>query len=199
MSGYKTFGALSTLTSADVQDYWMKQTVMVFASESARDTALSADKREGMIAYLQDTNWTTYYNGAAWLIIGGRLGVTATGSTQSVANNTLQTASFDSATNVNGTFLTPTGSTFTVPTGRSGQYTVAAKANLTTATTGVLELQIAGDAYDFGFNTCSAPAATVGGIEIAAASTIVLALKQGVGSAQNCNFKLSLWYQGPNT
>lgn len=43
---------------------------MVFADAAARDTALSAVKSEGMLAYLLDVNCLTVYSGSAWSTIG---------------------------------------------------------------------------------------------------------------------------------
>jgi hypothetical protein len=86
-SGLYRFVAGARPVASDWNDYIAKQEMMVYASEAARDSDLATDKREGMFAYLSDKNWTTYYNGANWLLIAGRLGVVATGSTQSIPNN----------------------------------------------------------------------------------------------------------------
>ena len=66
-SGYKDFEAGNVLAAADVDGYLMRQTVMTFASSAARDTALSAVLDEGMVAYLEDSDLITFYNGSAWL------------------------------------------------------------------------------------------------------------------------------------
>lgn len=63
---YKSFTAGEILTAADVNAYLMKQTVMVFASATARNSALTSPT-EGMIAYLSDTNALTVYDGASWV------------------------------------------------------------------------------------------------------------------------------------
>ena len=66
-AGYKDFTAGDVLTAAQVDTYLMEQSTMVFATASARDTALSAVKAEGMMAYLADApNRLTYYDGSAW-------------------------------------------------------------------------------------------------------------------------------------
>ena len=65
-NGWFDFVNGQTLPASRVQDYLMNQTVMVFASATARNTALTAPT-EGMFAYLADTNGLTYYDGAAWL------------------------------------------------------------------------------------------------------------------------------------
>lgn len=78
--GYKTFNIGDTLTAAQVQGYLQDQTVMRFASATARNTAIGAAVAEGMLCYLDDTNAIQYYDGAAWqtLSTGGDItGVTA--------------------------------------------------------------------------------------------------------------------------
>ena len=69
-AGYKDFVAGTTLAAADLEDYCELQSVMRFASAAARDTALSAVKTEGMMAYLVDVNTLTVYTGTAWSTVG---------------------------------------------------------------------------------------------------------------------------------
>jgi len=69
-AGFKTFAAGEVLTAGDVNTYLMQQTVMVFASESARTTAI-ASPSEGMFTYLSDTDAFQYYTGSAWVAAGG--------------------------------------------------------------------------------------------------------------------------------
>jgi hypothetical protein len=73
-SGYKDFEAGNVLAAADVDGYLMRQTVMTFASSAARDTALAAVLDEGMVAYLEDTDLITVYDGAAWQIFANAAG-----------------------------------------------------------------------------------------------------------------------------
>jgi hypothetical protein len=68
-SGFKDFAAGDILTAADVDGYLMRQTAMTFADASARDSALSGVLDEGMIAYLEDVNRFTFYDGSNWLDI----------------------------------------------------------------------------------------------------------------------------------
>jgi len=68
-SGFKDWTAGDVLTAADVDGYLMRQTVMTFADASARDTALSGVLDEGMVAYLEDVNALTVYNGSAWVAV----------------------------------------------------------------------------------------------------------------------------------
>jgi hypothetical protein len=65
---FKDFATLEVLTAADVDAYLMRQGVMTFASAAARDAALVGGiVVEGMVAYLEDTNAVTVYDGAAWV------------------------------------------------------------------------------------------------------------------------------------
>ena len=81
-AGYKLFANGNTLSASDVNTYLQQQTVMVFASTTARDTALSGVLAEGMHCYVIGTG-DYYYNGSAWV-----LGVTAS-STSTLTNKTL--------------------------------------------------------------------------------------------------------------
>ncbi len=65
-SGFKTFASAEVLTAANVNDYLMEQAVMTFATATARDAALTTAKVEGMVAYLEDTDRLTVYDGAEW-------------------------------------------------------------------------------------------------------------------------------------
>ena len=62
--GFKTFNTGDVLSATDVNGYLM-QGVLVFASATARDAAITSPQ-EGQFAYLKDTNTTTYYTGSAW-------------------------------------------------------------------------------------------------------------------------------------
>jgi hypothetical protein len=55
MGGRKTFVTNTVLTAADVQDYLMDQSVMVFSDSTTRGSAIPTPT-EGMVAYLQDSN-----------------------------------------------------------------------------------------------------------------------------------------------
>jgi hypothetical protein len=66
--GYKPFTAASVLTSADVNNYLMTQSVMYFATTAARDTAITSPV-DGMVAYVgsNDSSEGLYtYNGTSW-------------------------------------------------------------------------------------------------------------------------------------
>jgi len=64
-AGFKNFVNLTTLPASDVNNYLMEQSLMVFASAAARNSALTAPA-EGMHAYLSDVNQVTVYDGTSW-------------------------------------------------------------------------------------------------------------------------------------
>jgi hypothetical protein len=65
-AGFKTWVDGDILTAADVNTYLMEQAVMVFATATARSTALPTPS-EGMVSYLADSNVVEVYTGAAWV------------------------------------------------------------------------------------------------------------------------------------
>lgn len=71
------FSAGQVLTADQVDNFLMRQTVMVFDDATARDTALSAVLSEGMIVYLKDTDAIFKYNGSAWENISNPGDITA--------------------------------------------------------------------------------------------------------------------------
>ena len=80
--GYKLWSTGEVVTAANLQQYVQNQTVMVFATTGARDTALSGVLVEGMQCYITGTGGF-YYNGSAWVA-----NVTAS-STTTFTNKTL--------------------------------------------------------------------------------------------------------------
>jgi len=68
--GFKDFTAGDVLTANDVDNFLMRQTVMVFDDAAARDTALSGVLTEGMVVYLKDINRLQKYDGAAFGPVG---------------------------------------------------------------------------------------------------------------------------------
>jgi hypothetical protein len=67
--GFKTFATGDVLTAADTNGYLM-QGVWVFASAAARTSAVTSPQ-EGNMSFLKDTNSVEYYDGAAWVAVGG--------------------------------------------------------------------------------------------------------------------------------
>lgn len=68
MSGRKTFTAGEVLQAADVNDFLMDQSVMVFAGTAARGSAIPSPS-EGMVTYLQDSDEVEVYT-TSWGSIG---------------------------------------------------------------------------------------------------------------------------------
>jgi hypothetical protein len=91
MSGYRTWTPGEVITASNVQDYLQDQTVMVFASDAVRSTAVVVPT-EGMLSWVEDDNKYQYYNGSAW----ADLIIPITGGTQGQAyvSNGTATASF---------------------------------------------------------------------------------------------------------
>jgi hypothetical protein len=93
--GFKTFATGDVLTAADTNGYLM-QGVWVFASAAARTSAV-ASPQEGNMSFLKDTNSTEYYDGSAWVAVGGASGgmtllstttLSGTSTSITVASNT---------------------------------------------------------------------------------------------------------------
>ena len=77
-NGWFDFVNGQTLPASRVQDYLMNQSVMVFADESARTTALYGITTEGMVTYLLSTQALDYFDGSNWLLVSPPVTVPAT-------------------------------------------------------------------------------------------------------------------------
>jgi hypothetical protein len=80
-AGFKTWSTGDVLTASDLNTYVMQQSIMVFATATARDAALTSPS-DGMFAYTTTTPADTlsYYNGSSWVAVdlaGDITGVTA--------------------------------------------------------------------------------------------------------------------------
>ena len=102
-AGYHAYATGDVLTAAQVQYNLQNQTVMYFATASARTTALSGVVVEGMVSYVP-ANGLEYYNGSAWVTLstGGDItavtagtGLTGGGTTGAVTLNLGTTAKGD--------------------------------------------------------------------------------------------------------
>jgi hypothetical protein len=70
-AGYHAYATGDVLTAAQVQYNLQNQTVMYFATTTARDAALTgAILVEGMVSYTPSTG-LMYYNGSAWTAVSG--------------------------------------------------------------------------------------------------------------------------------
>ena len=65
-AGFRTFAAGEVLTASNVNTYLMQQSVQNFAGTAARSSAVTSPS-EGMVAYLQDTDQISYYDGSNWV------------------------------------------------------------------------------------------------------------------------------------
>jgi hypothetical protein len=66
---FKVFSNGSTLPASDLNDYLMRQSVMVFSNSTARASAITSPN-EGMLTWLEDVNKYQYYSGTAWVDLG---------------------------------------------------------------------------------------------------------------------------------
>jgi hypothetical protein len=73
-AGFYDFSAGNILRASQLDTYLMHQSVMRFSTTSAADTALGANKAEGMIVYATTTDSLYAYNGAAWIPFATALG-----------------------------------------------------------------------------------------------------------------------------
>ena len=129
--GFKNFQTGEVLTSADVNGYLM-QGVLVFASEAARDAAITSPQ-EGQFAYTKDNNSLWYYTGSAWA---------ASGATGDIEGITTGTDSGLSGGVTSGTavlrlkleFDAETGTTYTLVAGNLNQLVTLNNASAITLT-----------------------------------------------------------------
>lgn len=75
--GFKTFATGDVLSASDVNGYLM-QGVLVFASATARDAAITSPQ-EGQTVYLKDTDVIMCYSGSAWVTKSGGSPLTTKG------------------------------------------------------------------------------------------------------------------------
>jgi len=72
-AGYKLFATNDVLTAGDLNTYLQEQSVMVFATTAARDSALTSVLAEGMVCYVEDNGSSVaefqVYDGAAWRVV----------------------------------------------------------------------------------------------------------------------------------
>jgi len=116
--GFKTFTTGEVLTAADVNGYLM-QGVLVFASEAARNAAITSPQ-EGQFAYTKDNNSLWYYTGSAWAASGATgdiEGVTVTSPITGGGTSGTVNIGFDSTVATTLGLNAQTGTTYTLVIG----------------------------------------------------------------------------------
>ena len=127
MSGRKTFTAGEVLQAADVNDYLMDQSVMVFAGTAARGSAIPSPT-EGMVTYLEDADELQVYT-TDWGGVGGGTILQVVSTTKTDAFSAVLASGADTAITGLSVSITPTSTSSKV-------YVVASVSN-TAYTTGV--------------------------------------------------------------
>ena len=65
-SGWRTFSAGAVLTAAQVQNYLQDQVVQVYATTSARSSALGTSVSAGMVSFITGTEGLDVYTHGSW-------------------------------------------------------------------------------------------------------------------------------------
>jgi hypothetical protein len=68
VAGYRDFQTGEVLTAANVNDFLMKQSTMVFVDAAARTASLDGAEVEGMLTYNKDTAQLEVYDGSAFVV-----------------------------------------------------------------------------------------------------------------------------------
>ena len=106
MAGYREFQTGEVRTAANVNDFLMEQSVMTFADDAARTTALAAVLREGLLTYNWDTNALERYDGTAW--------VPAAPDVAGIGSNVVSTTKTDTFSTSSSSFTAITGLAATI-------------------------------------------------------------------------------------
>lgn len=101
---YKVFANGFALNASEINTYLMNQSVMVFASTTARDSALGTPL-EGMLVWLEDSNKYVYYTGSAWADLIASPAQTVSNIS---ANYTIQSTDVDKLIRSTGSAITIT-------------------------------------------------------------------------------------------
>jgi hypothetical protein len=110
---FKDFSAGDILTAADVDNFLMRQTVMVFADSTARASALgTAIVTEGMVAYTANNDLLQYYTGTVWAnLVDTSTFLTASG-TATLTNKSIDAGQITTVVNT----VAATATTYTAST-----------------------------------------------------------------------------------
>ncbi len=131
--GFKDWSAGDVPTAAEFDGYLQRQTVMVFASTSARDTALSGALEEGMVAYNSDNDEFWTYTGSAWVLLTPHLaGVSVTRATdQTIGGGATTNITWSAETTDTDGFIAVSSDTITIPAGLGGIYMLTMSVRVT--------------------------------------------------------------------
>lgn len=132
-AGLKTFAAGDVLTATDLNTFVAQQVIQVYASSSARSSAVPVPS-EGMASYLSDLNIVETYDGANWNPIDSSINIRAAAT----ASFTLGAGDAGDLLEVNATSGTvtvtiPPDSTYSFPTGSQINLLAIGTATVTTA------------------------------------------------------------------
>lgn len=133
---FKTFANGFPLPASDLNNFLMKQSVIVFADEAARTAALS-EPTEGMVTYLESDNELYKWTGASWVNVAPTPDLSALipKSTVTTAGDLIVADGASSVTRLgigaDGTVLTSDGTTATWEASGGGSLTLLSTTTLT--------------------------------------------------------------------
>jgi hypothetical protein len=97
--GRKTFTPLEVLTAANVNGFLMDQSVMVFASATARSSVIGTALSTGMVSFRADGTAWEGYNGSAWVsLVNTATFLTASG-TATLTNKSIDASQITTVVN----------------------------------------------------------------------------------------------------
>ena len=85
-AGWQSYSTGDLIDATTFQTFIQDQVIQVYASATARDTALGTNDAEGMFCFLKDSNTLQFYDGSAWVNFigdGDITGVTITTASNS--------------------------------------------------------------------------------------------------------------------
>lgn len=115
---YTTLVAGTTITASWANANVRDQVVTPFASEAARDSAITSPVK-GMICPITGTDVVTYYNGSVWVCITPQSAAVATSQTTTSTSYTDLTTSGPAVTIATGTSALITLSSYITPSNQS--------------------------------------------------------------------------------